>query len=196
MRSAMTGSKSTQWVAMISVTFCWRLSCTSRLDHLRFAGGVEPCGRLVQEQGPGPHGEHAGQADAFLLAVAQVVDRALCQREGIDGGQRLGDAPGHLGLGEPQVSRTEGHVFFHRGGKELVGRVLKDHAHAAVQVALPQVADVVRLPAALLPARDAIRRMRTFKSVVLPEPLAPMTATNSPSAARNERSTSAWIPSG
>ena len=38
--------------------------------------------------------------------------------------------------------------------------------------------------------------MSTFKRVVLPEPLAPMTATISPSIAWNERSARAWIPSG
>ncbi len=49
----------------------------------------------------------------------------------------------HLGLGKPLVARTEGHVLFHRGREKLVGRILENHAHAAVQFALPQIANVV-----------------------------------------------------
>ena len=151
-----------------------------QIDHLRFARRVEARGRLVQQQNAGLHGQHAGQADAFLLAVAEMVDRTLAQRQGIDRGQRLLDALGHLGLGKPLVPRTEGHVLFHRGREKLVGRILENHAHAAVQFVCRRLR-TSSAPRSTSPRSGWSRRMSTFKRVVLPEPLAPMTATISPS---------------
>ena len=124
-----------------------------------------------------------------------MVDRAIGQGGRIDRGEGILDACGHLGLGEIQVPRSEGNVLLHSRPKELIRRILEDHSYAAIQLRRLQAADVRRCQshAALLRAK---RRMRTFSKVVLPEPLAPITATNSPSSARKEGSARASIPSG
>ena len=84
-----------------------------QLDHVRLAGRVEAGGRLVEQQDVRLHGQHAGQAHPLLLPVAEVVDRPMAKIGGIDRGERLFDALGHLGFREAQVSRAERHVLFH-----------------------------------------------------------------------------------
>ncbi len=70
-----------------------------QLDHLRFAGRIQAGRRFVQQQQARLHGQHARQAYAFLLAIAEMVDRAMTQFEGLHGRKRLVDAGGHFGLG-------------------------------------------------------------------------------------------------
>jgi hypothetical protein len=74
------------------------------------------------------------QAHPFLLAVTQVVDGPIAQIARPDRGQRLLDARGDLVLPKPQVTRPEGDILVDGGAEQLVCRILKDHADAAVEV--------------------------------------------------------------
>ena len=157
---------------------------------------IETGRRLVEHEDRRPHGQHARQAHPLLLAEAQVMDWPPAERQGIDGGQRFLDAAGDLVVGQAQVSRAEGHVLLDRGGEELIGRILEDHADACDTIR-PAAWPPRRCPAGgPVPVADGPAACSTFRSVVLPAPLAPITATNSPAAARNVKPSRATIPSG
>jgi len=111
------------------------------------AVGVQAGSRLVEEQDRGAHGEDAGEADALLLAEAQVVDRALAQVAGVGGLEGFLDASLDLEGAEAEIARAEGHVLLDRRGEELIARVLEDHADLLVQLGgaeLPKVFAIER----------------------------------------------------
>ena len=60
----------------------------------------------------------------------------------IDGGERLGHPLFDLGGGEAEVPWAEGDLFTHRGGEELVIRILEDVAHALRELLERQEGDL------------------------------------------------------
>ncbi len=122
--------------------FCCRFSRKSRLNHVRFADRVKAGDRLVEHKNGRPHGEHARQADPFLLAETQVMDGPAAEGRRIGRGQGLVDALGHLGFRQTEVSGAKRHVLCHRGGEQLVGRILENHPHLAIEFGRAEGRDV------------------------------------------------------
>lgn len=98
-------------------------------EHLVDARGVEPGGRLVEEQEAGPHRDRPGDGDALALPEGQLVGRALGQLAQAEHLERLVDPGPDLILGEAEVERSEGDVTGHVGREELVVGVLEDELH-------------------------------------------------------------------
>ena len=107
------------------------------LHHLLPAPGVQHGGGFVQNQAVRPHGHHACNGHALLLAAGQVVGCPL--PELVDAGHLHGliHSAAHLVRRHTQVLQRKGHILFHHGGHDLVIRVLEHHAH--------RLADVVEL---------------------------------------------------
>jgi hypothetical protein len=79
-------------------------------------------------------GEDRRDRHAPALAHRQLVGGPLRRVLHPHGGERLGDAPAHIGALEPQVERPERHVLRHRRHEELVVGILEHEAHAAAKL--------------------------------------------------------------
>ncbi len=113
-----------------------------KAHHLVFPHGVEPGGRLVEQQDLVAHGEKPGDADALLLPEAERVDGLIEIAPHVDVGERLAHPGGDLFLREPHVERAEGHVLRDGGREELVVGVLEDEADLAVDLLWRQLPDI------------------------------------------------------
>ena len=101
--------------------------------HERLACRVQSRRGLVENQGRRLHRQHAGHRHSFFLAEAQVVNRPVAQPDRPDGFQGGGDPVPDLGLRKAQVPRAEGNILLYARTKELVVRVLEDHADFLVE---------------------------------------------------------------
>jgi hypothetical protein len=77
-----------------------------------------------------------------LFPKAQVVDRPSPQRERCDRGERFRHPLLHLRLRDVQVPGTEGAVFLHGCGEELVVRILEDEADPLVELLRGEASDL------------------------------------------------------
>ena len=151
-----------------------------QVDHVRFARPGR--GRRSARRAPGsrPHGQHARPGTpASARRSSSDGSGGLRSGSASTAARASSTAPGHLGLGQPEVSRAEGHVLLHGGGEELIGRILKDHADLPIEFGRRQRRHVGAAQANVSLLR-ADQPHEDFMSVVLPAPLAPITATNSP----------------
>lgn len=108
---------------------------------------VEPRGRLVEDQHPGPHRDRPRDRGPLALPVRQQVRGPLGQSRDVQRGQRLPDPGPDLRVGQAEVQRTEGHVLADRGREELVVRVLHHQLHRGPQPGQPLAVVGHRLPA-------------------------------------------------
>src|ERR1022692_1507230 len=90
---------------------------------------VEVPGRLVGEQEPGAGDEGAGEADALLLAAAQLAGAMICAR-------------GEADLVEPEAGLLEGFGATDSASKQRHGDVLQRGELRQEIVELPDVANV------------------------------------------------------
>ena len=161
-----------------------RVDGAQERDERLLARGIEPGGRLVEQQHARPHGEHAGETGALLLAEAELLDGTRRERGDAEGGERAGDATVALGVVEPLVGGAEAHVLGDGGAEELIVGVLEDDADAGgdrVLGAADERPSTVTLPS------TGCRPMIARNRVVLPAPLPPTTATRSPAPMRTPR---------
>ena len=116
-------------------------------EHAAAARGVKAGRRLVKDEHPGAHGDHAGDGDAALLPAGELERRALEER-GVHAGKARGLAHARIDLlrGEFGVFRAEGDVLIHRLLKELVLGILKDEPDLKAHVARGGLAAVNVLP--------------------------------------------------
>jgi hypothetical protein len=96
-----------------------------------------------------------GDADALLLAEAEVVHGAARMRAHVDGIERRGHARAHRRLVKAEVQRAEGHVFLDLGREQLAVRVLEHESDVAPECGQARTAVVDR---ATLPQHPARRR--------------------------------------
>ena len=94
------------------------------------APGVEHRGGLVQDEDLRVHRKGARDGDALLLSAGKRVRLMLLKPRKTDVLEALGHAFAQLGGGNAEVLGPEGNVVFHKGGDQLVIRVLKYHAGA------------------------------------------------------------------
>ena len=89
---------------------------------------VEAHERLVEQQQARPHGEHAGERQAALLAARERVGvpAAELRRRQAHELERLVDGRRDVGLRPAQPARAEGDVLARRRGEELQLRRLED----------------------------------------------------------------------
>src|SRR3989304_1149106 len=102
-----------------------------RRDRVR-AGRIELRGRLVEDEDPGAHDEHAGDGHALLLPAGEGRRRAFGQICDAKLGQGPPDARVDLRARHAEVLETEGQLLAHGEPRrrELVGRRGEDDAHA------------------------------------------------------------------
>ena len=111
------------------------------LHDLLRAGRIEIGGGLIQDHNLGLHGQDAGNGHPLLLPATQMVGRTAL----ISGEAHILQSKAHVLfdlLGWiSQIGRPEGDVLVNRRRKELVVRVLEDHAHCPAH--LPQAGGIV-----------------------------------------------------
>ena len=104
------------------------------LHHLLPAPGIKHGGGLVQDQTVGPHGDHARNGNALLLAAGQVVGRTLPVLVDARHLHRFIHAAAHLLRRHAQIFQRKGDIFLHHGGNDLVVRALEHHAHGLADI--------------------------------------------------------------
>src|SRR5208283_4078098 len=86
--------------------------------HESFTGWIQTGSRLIKNQDGRPHGKHSGHANSFLLAKAQVMDRAGSKFNRLHTFQGLHDPLLDLRLCQAEISWTVRDVFLNCGSEE------------------------------------------------------------------------------
>ena len=98
--------------------------------HHRFtASRVQHGGGFIQHQTIGPHGDHARNGHALLLAARKLVRALVAVLVNARHLHGIVNAGADLFGIYPQIFQRKGHIFLYHRGHDLVVGVLKHHAH-------------------------------------------------------------------
>ncbi len=172
-----------------------------QLDQAPAAARVEVSGRLVEDEDRGVARQDARQARSLPFAEAEVMRRAVGLLFELDPFQAIERDPAGFGRGLSQVERSESDVLDDRVAEKLVVRILKDQADPPADLGGVANIDLQSVdphswsagtaavvgdrpppwpwPTAML-ALPGKRPFKCKSSVLLPAPLGPTSATDSP----------------
>ena len=95
------------------------------IPNLGHALRVEVGRRLIEQEQPGPHGEHTRQGEALLLAAREVRGGAVERHRKTDLIETVAHALPDLVAGDTEVLAAEGDVVAHPGEDDLGVRILQ-----------------------------------------------------------------------
>ena len=157
------------------------LEVAQRVGQGTLVGQVDPGVGLVEEEQLGPAGQRPGDEDALLLAAGEVRDAVAGAVGEPDHGQGVVDRRAVLpaqGTQEATPGQSAGGDHLpHRGGHPRGGRGALGHEAdpvPVVEVGKRDAEELQRAPA------SGCSPVRARTRVDLPEPLAPISARNSP----------------
>ena len=182
-QAAMSGS----WVTMTMVMPRSRLRSRRSCMISSLVARVEVAGGLVGEQERRLGHQGAGDGHALLLAAGELGRRVVLAAGEADRGQGLAGARGGAPRRAPAVDQRQLDVLERRGARQQVEPLEHEADVVAAQQRELVAVELAHVHAAeeVLARRWGRRGSRArFMQVDLPEPLVPITATNSPSLDR------------
>jgi hypothetical protein len=129
-----------QFEVMRSDELCGRQP-VNELDQATAAPRVEVGRGFIEYEYRWFAGQHAGQTDAFTLAKAQVMWRAIGKISQVDAFQTIECDPPRLDGRFTHVQRSERDILDHRVAKELVVRILENQSNAPADFGRVSIVD-------------------------------------------------------
>ena len=115
----------------------YQLCARQRLEQaleLAPAAGIEPARRFVKDENAGPAGQHPGQTDEALLAMAEAMGFALAEAFQPRRSQTLLHQGVHLRPGFAELSGAKGDIFEYGRRDQLIIWVLKQQPDFAADL--------------------------------------------------------------
>ena len=123
-----------------------RIDLLQRLQQSLHTCGIQPCRRFVKQQHVHIHRQRTGDDHSFPFPVAELMGGTVGQVFNTHGGYRRVRGRSRLGLGQPEVQRTEAHILPHVRGEQLIIRILQHQLHSTTMCSEPCAVETHRLP--------------------------------------------------